>query len=177
MEQFERLEYLIRHLLKEEPKYGQIVMPGTEAERQRLLRSLVNLRPPWPVDEEFLRIQDEYLVEELDRKGMTELEELSFDDRGICRWRGDITTLRVDAIVNAANSQLLGCFVPCHGCIDNAIHTSAGVQLRLACAEIAVGTVLDYIRETSSEMKVVFNVFKEIDDHIYEGILGADSVR
>ncbi len=136
MEQSERLEYLIGRLLGERPQYREVGLPEGTAERKRLFRSLVNLRPPWPADEEFLRIQDDYLTEETKRKGLTELSDLTPMEKGIYLWKGDITTLRADAIVNAANSQLLGCFVPCHGCIDNAIHTSAGIQLRLACARI-----------------------------------------
>ena len=91
---------------------------------------------PEPVSEEFLQMQDAYLQEETARKGITSLEDLTPEKDNFYLWQGDITTLQCDAIVNAANSQLLGCFCPCHGCIDNAIHTFAGVQLRLACADI-----------------------------------------
>ena len=138
MTQEERLDWLLNALLEEKAEYGDIVVPtGTEA-KQRLLRSLMNVRPPVSASREFLKVQDEYLQERLAERGITRLEDLSPVESGICLRRGDITTLAVDAIVNAANSQMLGCFVPCHGCIDNAIHTSAGVQLRLACAEIMV---------------------------------------
>ena len=105
-------------------------------ERRRLFRALVNVRMPKPVSAEFLRLQDEYLQEELGRKGITDITELEPISDGIYLWKGDITTLRCDGIVNAANSQMLGCFAPNHYCIDNAIHTFAGVQLRLECAEI-----------------------------------------
>ena len=94
------------------------------------------MRDPIPADREFLEIQDAYLQEELRNKGKTDMEDLTPVQDGIYLWQGDITTLRCGAIVNAANSALLGCFIPCHGCIDNAIHTYAGVQLRLACHEI-----------------------------------------
>ena len=95
-----------------------------------------NIRMPRPVSREFLTVQDAYLQEEIRRKGITDFADLRPVQEGIYLWQGDITTLRCDAIVNAANGGMLGCFVPCHGCIDNAIHTFAGVQLRLACAEL-----------------------------------------
>ncbi len=136
MTQEERRIYLICELLKEQPDYRNMEIPQNEQEQKRLLRSLFNIRPPYPAGEEFLRAQDMYLQEETRRRGITDLEELTPVREGVYIWQGDITTLRCDAIVNAANSQMLGCFVPCHGCIDNVIHTFAGVQLRLACAEI-----------------------------------------
>ena len=101
-----------------------------------LLRSLFNIRMPIPVTEEFLTVQDAYLQEEIRQKGITALADLEPVQKGLYLWRGDITTLHCDGIVNAANSQMLGCFYPNHSCIDNAIHTFAGVQLRLACAEL-----------------------------------------
>ena len=136
MTQSERRTYLIRELLKEQPQYAEMEIPAGEQEQKRLLRSLFNVRTPRPVGKEFLAVQDAYLQEEIRQKGVTDLKDLRPVREGMYLWRGDITTLRCDAIVNAANSQLLGCFVPCHGCIDNAIHTYAGVQLRAACAEI-----------------------------------------
>ena len=108
----------------------------TKPIQKRLLRSLFNIRMPQPVSPDFLKVQDAYLQEETRRKGITQLVDLQPVQEGIYLWQGDITTLRCDAIVNAANSQMLGCFAPCHGCIDNAIHTYAGVQLRLACGEL-----------------------------------------
>ena len=96
----------------------------------------MNVRLPAPVHSEFLKIQDEYLQEEAAARGITRIETLSSVSEGIYLWQGDITTLNCDAIVNAANSQMLGCFIPCHGCIDNAIHSAAGIQLRLECARI-----------------------------------------
>ena len=103
---------------------------------KNLLRALFNLRMPKNAGQEFLDVQDAYLQEEIRRRGITDLADLNPVQEGIYLWQGDITTLRCDAIVNAANSQMLGCFVPCHGCIDNAIHTFAGVQLRQACSQI-----------------------------------------
>ena len=257
MEQEERLDDLLTALLGEKADYREISIPSSTEGKQRLFRSLVNLRPPIPVSDAFLEVQDAYLQTEIARKGITRLEDLSPVEDGLYLWRGDCTTLAVDAIVNAANSQMLGCFVPCHGCIDNAVHTYAGVQLRLACAammerqraaektggakiteaynlpcryvlhtvgpivagettlederllascyrscltlaeqngvrsiafccistgefhfpnrraaEIAVDTVKSYRSATASEIKVIFNVFTEIDHSIYRGLLG-----
>lgn len=136
MTQAEKREYLISELLKESPEYAQIKIPTDEYEQKKLLRSLFNIRAPLPVSDEFIAVQDEYLREETRQKGVTDLNGLKPVEPDIYLWQGDITTLACDAIVNAANSEILGCFCPCHGCIDNAIHTFAGVQLRLKCAEI-----------------------------------------
>ena len=136
MTQSQRREYLIGCLLQERPEYAGLSLPIEEKDQRRLLRSLMNVRPPAPVSEEFLRVQDEYLQERLKERGVTDLADLKPVQPGLYLWQGDITTLKVDAIVNAANSGMTGCYVPCHGCIDNAIHTYAGIQLRLECAEI-----------------------------------------
>lgn len=136
MTQEERLDNLIADLIREKAEYQTIHQPDSAAEKRQLLRALMNVRPPLPVSNEFLKVQDEYLQEEIRRRGTTSLADLTPVQPGLYLWQGDITTLAVDAIVNAANSRLLGCFVPCHGCIDNAIHSAAGVQLRLECARI-----------------------------------------
>lgn len=138
MNHSEQLKYLNDMLLTEMPQYREQAwkFPKDDETQKKLFRSLVNVRPPMPAEPEFLKVQDLYLQEEIRQKGVTDLKGLTPIQKGIYLWKGDITTLRCDAIVNAANSQMLGCFVPCHGCIDNAIHTFAGVQLRLACAEI-----------------------------------------
>lgn len=257
MTQMERRSYLIKELLREQPRYRAIDIPADIQEQKNLLRSLFNIRAPEPANPEFLKVQDEYLQTVTAEKGITDIEDLLPLQEGIYLWQGDITTLRCDAIVNAANSQMLGCFCPCHGCIDNAIHTYSGVQLRMACADlmrrqgyeeptgsakitlaynlpcryvlhtvgpiiqgrltkkdeellascyrsclelagknnvksiafccistgefhfpnkraaqIAVETVKEYKRHTNSKMKVVFNVFKEIDWRIYRELLG-----
>lgn len=134
MEQEERLRYLIK-FLAEERGLALPEIPGGDAGR-RLLRSLMNVRPPEPVPAEFLRVQDEFLTEELSRRGVVDCASFTPEPRGLYLWRGDITRMRADAIVNAANGAMLGCFVPCHSCVDNAIHSAAGVQLRLECAEL-----------------------------------------
>nr|WP_288723351.1 protein-ADP-ribose hydrolase [uncultured Sellimonas sp.] len=136
MTQTEKRLYLIRELMKEDPKYGEMKIPDDEQSQKNMLRALFNLRMPEAADKEFLLIQDTYLQEEIRRKGITDLADLKPAQQDLYLWKGDITTLKCDAIVNAANSQMLGCFLPCHGCIDNAIHTYAGVQLRQACAWI-----------------------------------------
>lgn len=121
MTQAERRTYLIKELLAEQPQYRGMPVPANAAEQKRLLRSLMNVRFPQPVSENFLAIQDEYLQEELAQKGVTDLADLTPASEGIYLWQGDITTLRCDAIVNAANSGMTGCYVPCHCCIDNSI--------------------------------------------------------
>lgn len=137
--QEQRADFLIRWLLKEREEYKDLEIPVRLTEKRRLLRSLMNVRPPLPAGGEFLRVQDAYLQEHLAERGVTRIGDLSPVRPGLYLWQGDITTLAADGIVNAANSQMLGCFVPCHGCIDNAIHTYAGVQLRLECASIMTG--------------------------------------
>lgn len=259
MTQTQRRIFLIEELLKEKPEYADLEIPADTTRQKQLLRSLLNVRMPKPVGKDFLDVQDAYLQAEIAEKGITNFHGLTPAEDGIYLWRGDITTLCCDAIVNAANSGMLGCFVPCHGCIDNAIHTFAGVQLRLACAElmrkqgheeatgeakitpafnlpsryilhtvgpivrgnltaleraqladcyrsclalaqenhlnsiafccistgefgfppeaaarIAMQTVRDYRARTKAQTEVIFNVFKESDQHIYEGLLGTD---
>ena len=265
-----RLDYLIDYLLKEDPQYSEMEIPSDLQGKRDLFRALRNVRWPKPVSDEFLRLQDEELQEQLKGKGVVELN--AYEDainrvstnKQLLVWQGDITRLKVDAIVNAANSQMLGCFHPLHKCIDNAIHSAAGVQLREEChqlmlqqgqeeptgqakitkaynlpckyvihtvgpiipngiptefqkeqlascyrsimacadknrlesiafccistgefrfpnqlaAEIAVQTVKNYLTEhpDCSVKQVVFNVFKNVDKRIYEGILKIESV-
>lgn len=256
MTQKERLLYLIKYLIKENDELESLDIPAEDTARKYLLRSLMNVRPPKPAAKDFLNIQDKYLQEEKTKKGVVSLADIPFVKSGIYLWKGDITRLSADAIVNAANSAMLGCFVPCHGCIDNAIHSAAGIELRLECsrimekqkikeptgkakitkaynlpcryvlhtvgpivygevtkrdcdllsdcyrsclelaaeyqlksiafccistgefhfpnktaAEIAVQTVKDYQKKTSSDMEVIFNVFKDCDYEIYKQLL------
>ena len=251
--------WLIQRLLAEEPAFRRYAIPKDPQEQKRLLRALMNVRPPRPLTEEFFAVQDAYLSQE-NRVGRVLTDAAALPpcklDARVSLWQGDITALRADAIVNAANSALLGCFSPCHGCIDNIIHTRAGIQLRLKChalmtaqgcdeptgqakitpgynlpcryvihtvgpivegeltqehermlsscyrscleladqyqletiafccvstgvfmfpnqraAEIAVKTVRDYYAETGSQIKTIFNVFKDIDYTIYDQLL------
>ena len=272
-----RLDYLINYLVKEDSRYSELELPESIEKKRDLFRALRNIREPKPVSEEFLRLQDEELQEQLKEKGIIELYQLSTlysqlsttlnskpSTLNYTIWQGDITRLKVDAIVNAANSQMLGCFHPLHKCIDNAIHSASGVQLREEChqlmlqqgheestgqakitkaynlpckyvihtvgpiipngiptefqkeqlascyrsimacaeenhlesvafccistgefrfpnqlaAEIAVKTVSDFFVEhpERSIKQVVFNVFKDVDKRIYEGILKIESI-
>ena len=256
MIQAERRIYLIKELLAEQPRYRDLAVPRRAEEQKQLLRALMNVRGPREIGKDFLAVQDEYLQAELARKGVTDAADLTPVSEGICLWKGDITTLRCDAIVNAANSGMTGCYVPCHGCIDNCIHTYAGIQLRQACAaimreqgreedtgrakitsgynlpcnyvlhtvgpiiagrptkrdeellascyrsclelaerysvksvafccistgefhfpndraaEIAVRTVKEYRTENQSDIQVIFNVFKDVDEQIYRKLL------
>ena len=258
MKRSEKQLWLIQALQKEMPRIARYPIPEDEEGRWRLLRGLFNIRQPMPANPEFLRIQGELLRELTEEKGVTDWEDLQpcAVNPDLYIWQGDITTLRTDAIVNAANSSLLGCFRPNHNCIDNMIHTMAGIELRLKCAEImdkqgaeeatgqakitpaynlpsqyvihtvgpivegdltrehctllascyrscleiaalykcksiafccistgvfgfphqeaaeiAVQTVWDWKREKNSEMKVIFNVFKDEDLEIYKKLL------
>ena len=256
MTQTERRKYLIKYLLEEQHEPEREI-PADVNGQKRLLRGLMNVREAKPIGEEFLRVQDDYLQAELAQKEIVSVHDLTPLEPGIYVWQGDITTIACDAIVNAANSALTGCYYPCHGCIDNAIHSYAGVQLRLVCdviikaqgheeptgtakiteaynlpckyvlhtvgpiitgaltkqdeellvscyrsclalaeeyglksiafccistgefrfpnqraAELAVQTVRQYRAETGSDMDVIFNVFKDIDDYIYRELLG-----
>ena len=257
MTQAERRRFLIDALLAERPSCRKQDVPN-DAQRQKiLLRALMNVRPPKPVSSEFLTVQDAYLRQALAEDGITRVEDLTPVDGDLYLWQGDMTRLACGAIVNAANSGMTGCYVPNHACIDNCIHTFAGVQLRLDCAElmarqgheeptgqakitraynlpcgyvlhtvgpivtgrvtpederllascyraclelaeahgvksiafccistgvfhfpndraaqIAVRTVRQYKAETNSEMKVIFNVFKDLDRELYAQLLG-----
>ena len=256
MNQNEKRLFLIKRLLDEDSRYLGMSVPNDVYEQKRILRSLFNIRMPKRIDSAFLKVQDEYLQEELELLGITDIAALTPIQGDFYLWQGDITTLRCGAIVNAANSGMTGCYVPCHACIDNCIHTYTGIQLRLDCAEImaqqgyeeptgtakitkaynlpcdyvlhtvgpiisgrvtmqdeqlltscyrsclelaekngvqsiafccistgvfhfpnqraaeiAVKTVKRYKAETSSGMKVIFNVFKDLDFEIYRGLL------
>lgn len=256
MNQSERRLFLIRRLLKEQPRYRNMQIPVGTDEQKSMLRSLMNIRMPDNIDEEFLSVQDEYLGQVNVEKGAVTLSDMEEMQQDIYIWKGDITRLKVGAIVNAANSGMTGCYQPCHNCIDNCIHTYAGIQLRLTCAkimeeqgyeeptgqakitpaynlpcdyvihtvgpivqgeltekhedllescyrscleiadankvdsiafccistgvfmfpneraaEIAVQTIKEYKEKTGSSMKVIFNVFKDLDEDIYRELL------
>ena len=136
MNQAQRRLFLIQSLLKEKTEYRDIDIPAEPESQRQLLRGLMNIRAPQCIGADFLKTQDEYLQGENEAKGITDIADLTPIQPGLYLWQGNITTLRCDAIVNAANSGMTGCYVPNHRCIDNAIHTFAGVQLRLACDQI-----------------------------------------
>ena len=131
--QEERLDYLVEQFKADSDEYKDLQTPKDIEGKKRILRSLVNVRMPRKMDESILTVQDEYLQERIRENGIVELSDIPIIRDGLSIWQGDITRLAVDAIVNAANSQMLGCFVPMHTCIDNCIHTFAGVQLRAEC--------------------------------------------
>lgn len=143
----DKLDYLIEYLLKENTEVSIDKIPTNINEKKNLYRSLCNIRKPKPISKEYLQIENEYLQEELKKKKITKVEDIkpvsqiikesNLENKDkICLWQGDITTLQIDSIVNAANFGGLGCFVPCHKCIDNQINTFAGISLRLECNEI-----------------------------------------
>lgn len=138
MKQSERRIFLIKSLLQERTEYRDISISADTEQQKQLLRALMNVRAPQQIGTEFLRIQDEYLKYEIAAKGITDVAELTPVQQGIYLWQGDITTLKCDAVVNAANSGMTGCYIPNHRCIDNAIHTFAGMQLRLVCDNLMV---------------------------------------
>lgn len=136
MNQKEKRHFLIDELLREHSDYQQIQIPARDDEQKKLLRALMNVRMPDEISQEFLNVQDAYLQGELSEKGIVKVTDLEPLQKGIYLWQGDITRLATDAIVNAANSGMTGCYQPNHTCIDNCIHTFAGVQLRLVCAKL-----------------------------------------
>lgn len=257
MNQSERRIYLIERLLNEYDNNENIKLPGNSNEQRKLLRSLMNVRLAKNIDEDFLREQDKYLSNIREEKGVVITDDMEEIEKDIYIWKGDITRLKVGAIVNAANSKMTGCYQPCHSCIDNCIHTYAGVQLRLECdkimkrqgydeptgrakitsaynlpcdyvihtvgpivqgrlnsnheklleacyrnclelaeekgiksiafccistgvfmfpneraAQIAVATVKSFKKDRDSQIKVIFNVFKDEDEAIYKKLLG-----
>lgn len=133
MKQDERRKWLIRKLLDENMHYREYEVPDDIQEQKDMLRSLMNVRMPKDIDEEFLAVQDAYLQQVQEEKGVVTLEDMEELQPGLYIWKGDITRLQVGAIVNAANSGMTGCYQPCHNCIDNCIHTYAGIQLRNYC--------------------------------------------
>lgn len=141
--QEERLDFLLREFKEDSVQYRDLEVGDRYEEKRMALRSLMNIRMPRPMPEDIVAVQDEFLTEEAEEKGIVSLDEIptAAEQYGsqhplagkISVWQGDITRLRAGAVVNAANAQMLGCFVPCHRCIDNAIHSAAGIQLRAEC--------------------------------------------
>ena len=136
MNQSEKRLFLLQSLLRERSEYPGFGVPSDTASQRQLLRGLMNIRAPQRTNADFLKVQDEYLQDETAAKGIADIADLPPVQPGLYLWQGDITTLKCDAIVNAANSGMTGCYIPNHRCVDNAIHTFAGVELRLACAEL-----------------------------------------
>ena len=136
MNQSEKRLFLIQSLLNERPSCQKQIIPADSERQKILLRGLMNVRRPVRIGADFLQVQDDYLQDETAAKGITDIADLTPIQPGLYLWQGDITTLKCDAIVNAANSGMTGCYIPNHRCIDNAIHTFAGVELRLACEEL-----------------------------------------
>ena len=131
--QAQRLAKLVETFKEDSGQYAKAKTPEDCEGRKRLLRSLMNIRQPGDMPAEVLQLQDDYLKARAKEKGIVTLKDIPLREEGLSLWQGDITRLAVDAIVNAANSQMLGCFVPLHACIDNCIHTFAGIQLRNEC--------------------------------------------
>ena len=129
MDRLANIDKVVEHLMEDEGVRYR--MPTSLAERQRLMRALMNVWQPHPVSQELLEAQDRELQRQREERGVVE-----FEEEGLFLWQGDITRLKVDAIVNAANSQMLGCWVPLHNCIDNCIHSAAGIQLRAECDQL-----------------------------------------
>ena len=129
----EWLDYLVEAFKTDSGEYRDIETPEDTEGKRRILRSLMNIRMPRKMPSDVIRVQDEYLKGRSEEKGIVTLSDIPEIRKGVSIWQGDITRLAVDAIVNAANSQMLGCFVPMHTCIDNCIHTYAGIQLRAEC--------------------------------------------
>ena len=154
--QEERLDYLVEEFKADSGEYKDLNTPDNREEKRRILRSLMNIRMPKEMSPEVLKVQDEYLTERAAEKGVVNLSDIPVIRDGLSIWQGDITRLSVDAIVNAANSQMLGCFVPMHTCIDNCIHTFAGVQLRTECNrqmnELRIRYGRDYEQPTAVPM-------------------------
>lgn len=169
------IKYLNARLLAEMTWLEVERVPDDETSQRKLLRALMNVRPPAPLDENFLKLQDELLSAEVSERGIVKLEDIPNVAPKIKIWRGDITRLEVDAIVNAANSKLLGCFVPLHGCIDNAIHSAAGLQLREACNKIMTAQAHD---EPTGSAKITpaFNLPSKFILHTVGPIIPPDRV-
>ena len=195
----EKIDFLIDFLIKENKSIDIKEIPQNINDKKRLYRSLCNIREPLPISKEYIEIENEFLTNQSKENGIVDKKHIetfnTYKKTQICLWQGDITTLKIDAIVNAANSQGLGCFIPCHKCIDNAIHSASGVGLRLECNEImqditekeilelkecyinslkiAIETVKEYL-DTNEENfeKIIFNVFSEEDYKIYLKNLG-----
>lgn len=160
----EKLDYLISELIKEDNNLSNVKIPSKMEEKKELYRALRNVRKPKPISEEYLSIQDEFLQEEIKKKGIIDEKKIPFDLDIISVWQGDITTLKCGVIVNACNEYLLGCFIPNHLCIDNAIHSFAGIQLREECNNIMQGKTL------SNGEVVLTNAYNLPSDYVIQTV-------
>ena len=133
------VDQLLRYFIKEDERFENLEIPSNNPEKRNLLLGIINLRAPYPIPEEILVLEDQLLQLELKEKEVMDVSEIETRDGVFAIWQGDITALKIDAIVNPGNSALLGCFLPGHSCLDNQIHTRAGIRLRLACNEIMQG--------------------------------------
>ena len=136
IEQCRRLDDLVEAFKEDSDEYKDLRVPQSKEEKRRILLSLMNIRMPKKMRPDIIKIQDEYLKGRAEEKGIVTLSEIGEIKPGISIWQGDITRLKVGAIVNAANSGMTGCYQPCHSCIDNCIHTYAGIQLRNYCQKM-----------------------------------------
>lgn len=139
MRKEEIVDTLIDYFTNENKSLLNYQVPNNYAEKRLFLRGIINLREPLEISEDILKLEDELLQIELKEKVIIDVNELKEVEENICLWLGDITTLKIDAIVNAGNSALLGCFIPCHSCVDNIIHSASGIRLRLECDKIMQG--------------------------------------
>lgn len=133
------VDELLKYLINEEEKLKNLEIPSSYIEKRSLLRGIINIRNPHPISEDILKLEDQLLQLELKEKEVTDVKDIKTKEGLIAIWQGDITTLKIEAIVNPGNSALLGCFIPNHSCLDNQIHTYAGIRLRLACNDIMQG--------------------------------------
>ena len=140
MDRLEHLKNIIMYLMADEHVSHQI--PSSLEERQRMMRALMNVWEPRPISGDFLKMQNAELQMQCEDKGVVEISDITPQTSDIRLWQGDITRLKVEAIVNAANAQALGCWAPFHNCIDNCIHSAAGIQLRKECADKMQGRLL-----------------------------------
>lgn len=133
------VDKLLDYFINEDKRFLNYKIPNSYKDKRKFLRGIVNLRKPYPLEEKILKLEDQLLQLELKEKVIADSKDIPLIEDKISIWLGDITLLKVEAIVNACNSYLLGCFVPNHTCIDNAIHSFSGIRLRLKCNEIMQG--------------------------------------
>ena len=137
------VDKLLNYFLNENKAFQNYEVPNNYDEKRLFLRGIINLREPKPISENILKLEDELLKQELKEKTVTDVRNIKETEDKISVWQGDITTLKIEAIVNAGNSYLLGCFIPNHSCVDNIIHSKAGIRMRLECNDIMKGSEIE----------------------------------